>query len=133
MELEQPICQHYRRAAEIVGRRWVPELVRVLLGGPSRYGAIRAAIPGISDHLLSERLKSLGADGLISRRVVPDTPVRVEYTLTDKGADLAAAIEALATWAERWAAAPADPPQRSEVRRVSRPPAAAASPPRADR
>ncbi len=109
MELEKPICEHYRRAAEIIGRRWVPELVRVLLDGPTRYGAIRSAIPGISDHLLSERLKSLEADGLVVRTVLPETPVRVEYALTDKGADLAAAIEALASWAERWssAAAPA--------------------------
>lgn len=107
MEVEQPICEHYRRAAEIIGRRWVPELVRVLLDGPTRYGAIRAAIPGISDHLLSERLKSLEADGLVLRTVLPETPVRVEYALTDKGADLAAAIEALASWAERWTSATA--------------------------
>lgn len=107
VELEQPICEHYRRAAEIIGRRWVPELVRVLLEGPTRYGAIRAAIPGISDHLLSERLKSLEADGLAIRTVLPETPVRVEYALTDKGADLAAAIEALASWAERWTSATA--------------------------
>ena len=103
MEPEQPICAHYRRAAEIIGRRWVPELVRVLLGGPARYGEIRSAIPGISDHLLSERLKSLEADGLVLRTVLPQPPIRVEYELTDKGADLAAAIGALATWAERWA------------------------------
>ncbi len=103
MEVDQPICEHYRRAAEIVGRRWVPEITRVLLDGPARYGAIRGAIPGISDHLLSDRLKSLEADGLVSRTVLPDTPVHVEYALTDKGGDLADAIEALAAWAERWA------------------------------
>jgi DNA-binding HxlR family transcriptional regulator len=102
MEREQPICEHYRRAAEIIGRRWVPQLVRVLLGGPTRYGEIRSAIPGISDHLLSERLKSLEADGLVLRTVLPESPVRVEYALTEKGADLAAAIGALADWAERW-------------------------------
>jgi DNA-binding HxlR family transcriptional regulator len=107
MELEQPICEHYRRAAEIIGRRWVPELIRVLLDGPTRYGVIRTAIPGISDHLLSERLKSLEADAIVIRTVLPHTPVRVEYTLTEKGADLAAAIEALASWAERWTGATA--------------------------
>ena len=103
-EVEEPICQHYRRAAEIVGRRWVPEIVRVLLDGCARYGQLRAAIPGISDHLLSDRLKSLEAEGLVVRRVVPSAPVRVEYSLTEKGADLAGAIGALASWAERWAA-----------------------------
>jgi DNA-binding HxlR family transcriptional regulator len=103
--MEEPICEHYRRAAEILGRRWVPELVRVLIDGPARYGRLRSAIPGISDRLLSERLKSLEADGLVVRTVVPSAPVRVEYALTDKGADLAGAIEALAAWAERWARA----------------------------
>jgi DNA-binding HxlR family transcriptional regulator len=103
VEDAQPICEHYRRAAEIVGRRWVPELVRVLLGGPARFGELRGAIPGISDHLLSDRLKSLEADGLVSRTVLPMTPVRVEYALTRKGAGLAQAIDALAAWAERWA------------------------------
>ena len=101
--MEEPICQHYRRAAEIVGRRWVPEIVRVLLDGCARYGQLRSAIPGISDHLLSDRLKSLEADGLVVRKVVPSAPIRVEYSLTEKGADLAGAIGALAAWAERWA------------------------------
>ncbi len=104
---EPPLCEHYRRAAEIVGRRWVPELIRALLGGPARYGALRAAIPGISDHLLSDRLKSLEADGLVVRTVVPAAPIRVEYALTPKGEDLGAAIEALAAWAERWTRADA--------------------------
>ena len=103
MDTTQPICEHYRRAAEIVGRRWVPELIRVLLTGPTRFGELRSAIPGISDHLLSERLKSLEGDGLISRTVLPQTPVGVEYALTDKGAGLAGAIDALSVWAERWA------------------------------
>lgn len=101
--MEQPICEHYRQAAGIVGRRWVPEILRVLLDGCARYGQLRAAIPGISDNLLSERLKSLEADGILVRTVVPAAPVRVEYALTDKGADLADAIGALAAWAERWA------------------------------
>ena len=106
METEQPICEHYRRAAEIVGRRWVPELLRVLLDGPARYGAIRGSIPGISDHLLSERLKELEANGIVVREVTPSTPVRIEYRLTERGQDLAAAIGELAAWAERWAIAP---------------------------
>jgi DNA-binding HxlR family transcriptional regulator len=106
VETRQPICEHYRRAAEIIGRRWVPELVRVLLAGSARFGELRSAIPGISDHLLSERLKSLEADGLISRTVLPQTPVRGEYALTDRGAGLAGAIDALSAWAERWVTAP---------------------------
>jgi DNA-binding HxlR family transcriptional regulator len=99
---EQPICEHFRRAAEVIGRRWNPELLRVLMDGPARYGRLRSSIPGISDHLLSERLKALEAAGIVSRTVTPDTPVRIEYALTDKGADLAGVVGGLAEWAERW-------------------------------
>lgn len=100
-----PICVHYQRAAEIVGRRWNPQIVQVLLRGTSRYGEIRAAIPGISDNVLSDRLKALEAEGIVRRTVTPDTPVRIDYGLTEAGADLTGAIEALAAWAERWVGA----------------------------
>ena len=99
---EGPVCEHYRAAAEVIGRRWNPELLRVLMDGPTRFGQLRTAIPGISDHLLSERLKALETAGIVSRTVTPDTPVRIEYALTERGADLADVIGALASWAERW-------------------------------
>ena len=104
--VEGPVCEHFRRAAEVVGRRWNPELLRVLMDGPTRYGQLRSAIPGISDHLLSERLKALEAAEIVSRTVTPDTPVRIEYALTSKGADLAGVVGALAEWAERWGRTP---------------------------
>jgi DNA-binding HxlR family transcriptional regulator len=111
-EAAGPICQHFRRAAEIVGQRWNPQILAVLLAGPSRFGGIRTAVPGISDNLLSERLKALEAEGILRREVTPDTPVRIEYSLTEKGAGLADAIDALAEWAERWAEADAEPAPR---------------------
>ena len=98
-----PICQHFRQAARIVGQRWNPQILAVLLAGPNRFGGIRTAVPGISDRLLSERLKALEAEGILHRKVTPKTPVRIEYSLTEKGAGLADAIDALAEWAERWA------------------------------
>jgi DNA-binding HxlR family transcriptional regulator len=98
-----PICQHFRQAARVVGQRWNPQIVAVLLAGPNRFGGIRTAVPGISDRLLSERLKALEAEGILRREVTPETPVRIEYSLTEKGAGLADAIDALAEWAERWA------------------------------
>ena len=102
-----PICQHFRQAAKIVGQRWNPQILAVLLAGPNRFGGIRTAVPGISDRLLSERLKALEAEGILHREVTPETPVRIEYSLTEKGAGLAGAIDALAEWAERWADVPA--------------------------
>jgi DNA-binding HxlR family transcriptional regulator len=101
-EAEGSVCQHFQRAAEVLGRRWNPQVVRVLLGGPHRFGEIREAIPGISDHLLSERLKQLEAEGILRRTVTDGRPVRIEYGLTDAGSDLRRAIDALGGWAERW-------------------------------
>ncbi len=99
----EPLCVHFRAAAEVLGRRWNPQILRVLLAGPTRFGHLRTAILGISDRSLSERLKRLEAEGIVRREVIPDTPVRIEYSLTEKGADMTGAITALAEWAERWA------------------------------
>ncbi|MEX2274648.1 MAG: helix-turn-helix domain-containing protein [Actinomycetota bacterium] len=100
-----PVCKHFQRAAEIIGKRWTTQIIRALLQDVSRYTDIRVAVSGISDHLLSERLKELESEGIVARCVTPDTPVRIDYRLTDKGKDLTGSIEALAAWAERWAAA----------------------------
>jgi DNA-binding HxlR family transcriptional regulator len=100
---EQPICEHFELAAEIIGRRWNPQILRILLLGPARYRDLKAAIPSISDHLLSQRLKELETQGILTRSVEEAGPVRVEYALTDRGAGLQPAIEALAAWAERFA------------------------------
>jgi DNA-binding HxlR family transcriptional regulator len=106
---EDPVCEHFQLAADIVGRRWNPQLVRVLLDGPARYRDLRAAIPAISDHLLSRRLKELEAAGIVTRTVEDASPVRVGYSLTEAGEGLAGAIEALAEWAERFAGTAREP------------------------
>jgi len=95
-------CHHYHRAMSVVANRWTLEIVRALMAGASRFSELAAAIPGLSDRLLSERLKTLEAEEIVTRNVVPDTPVRVEYRLTPKGEDLHAAVAALAEWAGRW-------------------------------
>lgn len=99
---EGPICEHFQRAAEIVGRRWNPQLIRVLLEGPARYRELKAAVPAISDHLLSARLKELEAAEIVRRDVDPGPPVRVAYTLTAAGEALSEVIESLSDWAERF-------------------------------
>jgi len=59
-------------------------------------------VPGLSQRLLSERLKELEAEGLVTRTVYPETPVRIEYSLTEKGRDLAPVLSELHRWADRW-------------------------------
>jgi len=102
-ETEGQVCEHFQRAAEILGRRWNPQVIRVLLYGPARFGELRERVPRISDNLLSERLKQLEADGIVLRSVHRGRPVLIEYSLTASGAGLGKAIDALGEWAERYA------------------------------
>jgi DNA-binding HxlR family transcriptional regulator len=95
-------CPQYERAAEILGHRWTGLIVRALLGGRTRFSEFTASIPGLSDRLLSERLKQLEAEGIVTRCVSADAPVRVDYRLTEKGEALAGVVDAIADWAERW-------------------------------
>jgi DNA-binding HxlR family transcriptional regulator len=100
---DRTVCESFQRAAQLVGQRWVPQIVWVLLGGERRYSVLRDAIPEISDTLLSERLRDLEAEGIVTRTVTPTTPVLIEYGLTDRGRDLASVIDGLSAWADRWA------------------------------
>ncbi len=99
-------CPHFKRAIELVGRRWNGTILRALLGGPLRFSEISVAIAQISDRSLSLRLKELESEALLLRRVEPTQPVSVSYELTDKGRDLEAAIAAVERWAHDWVATP---------------------------
>ena len=106
---ERSFCTRFHRAVELVGRRWAGVIIQVLLQGKARFGELRAVIPDISDRMLAERLRELEAEGIVVRTVVPETPVRVEYSLTEKGEALAAPIDELMSWAHRWYPAPERP------------------------
>jgi DNA-binding HxlR family transcriptional regulator len=97
-------CPTYHRAIELIGRRWTGAILRAMLSGEARFSDIAAAVPGLRDRLLSERLKELEAEGIVLRTVVPSTPVRVDYALTAKGLALTDVIVAVSAWAEHWLA-----------------------------
>lgn len=97
-------CPAYHHAIELIGRRWSGVIIRAMIHGATRFSDISAAIPGISDRLISERLKELEAEGVVVRTVVPSTPVRVDYALTEKGHALGDVVAAVAAWAETWRA-----------------------------
>ena len=97
-------CGLYRRAVELVGKRWTGAIVLVLMDGPLRPSQIRQLVPDLSDRLLSERLRELEDEGMVERRVLPGSPVRVEYALTPKGRALEPAVSALKSWARSWGA-----------------------------
>src|SRR5438128_12193452 len=97
-------CPDYHRAVELIGRRWTGAILRALLTDVKRFNDLAACVPGLSDRMLAERLKELEIEGVLVRRVFPDTPVRVEYRLTEKGRALESVVRAVAGWAESWAA-----------------------------
>jgi DNA-binding HxlR family transcriptional regulator len=95
-------CPRYHHAMEMIGRRWTGAILRVLINGPHRFNELLRTIPGLSDRLLSERLGELEAEGLVVRQVLPGPPVRVEYSLSERGHDLEQVIRTIAAWAEKW-------------------------------
>ncbi len=95
-------CPRFHRAVELIGKRWSGAVIRALFRGPLRFNELLATVPGLSDRLLSERLRELERERIVVREVSPGPPVRVRYALTERGAGLEPAIQALARWAERW-------------------------------
>jgi DNA-binding HxlR family transcriptional regulator len=95
-------CPYFHHAVEVLGARWTGAIVRALLAGVTRFSDITAAIPGLSDRMLSERLKELEAEGIVERCVTPDTPVRIDYRLTEKGQALGGVVESISDWASEW-------------------------------
>ena len=96
------LCAKFHKAVELIGGRWTGAVIRLLLTDRMRFAELRASIPDISDRMLSERLRELESEGIVARIVVPETPVRVEYELTEKGRALEQALCAVGRWAERW-------------------------------
>lgn len=106
IEARASCCGLYHQAVELVGKRWTGAILLVLMDGPLRFSEIKQLVPDLSDRLLSERVKELEAEGIVLRRVIDETPVRVEYTLTEKGRALEPAVRALKEWAQTWTCGP---------------------------
>ncbi|QAT40440.1 helix-turn-helix domain-containing protein [Clostridium sp. JN-9] len=96
------LCPRFEKAFKLLGKKWNGLIIRVLLNGPKRFSEIKELIPELSDRVLTERFKELEAEGIIERNVFPETPVRVEYEITQKGKELEYAMEEIQKWAEKW-------------------------------
>ena len=101
-EGESKLCSRFHHAVELIGRRWSGAVISVLLRGPQGFNELMASVPGLSDRLLTERLRELESEGLVRRTVISGPPVRVSYELTEAGKSLKPVIEGLGRWAERW-------------------------------
>lgn len=96
------LCPKFEKAMEILSKRWTALIVYQLLSGPQRFVRIETSLTNLSGKVLSERLKELEAEGIIRRDVYPETPVRIEYQLTEKGLALAPLFEHIAKWSHDW-------------------------------
>ena len=95
-------CPLFHHAIELIGRRWTGAILRALSCGTDRFSTLTETIPGLSDRMLSERLKELEAEGIVARMVIPETPVRIIYHLTAKGEALGGVMDAIGQWAQDW-------------------------------
>lgn len=95
------ICPRFEKAMSILSQRWTGLVIFQLLKGPQRFCNIEASI-GVSGRVLSERLKDLEKEGIVKREVFPETPVRIEYSLTEKGLALEPLMKDIEEWSQNW-------------------------------
>jgi DNA-binding HxlR family transcriptional regulator len=96
------VCPDFHAAIELIGRRWAGAIIWALAERPHYFAELTASVPGLSDRLLSRRLRELEAAGLVERSVHDGTPARVSYALTEKGRALGPALSELKDWARAW-------------------------------
>jgi DNA-binding HxlR family transcriptional regulator len=87
---------------ELIGKRWAGAIIWALSERPHFFAELSQIVPGLSDRLLSRRLRELEAEGMVKRSVHAETPPRVSYALTEKGKALRPAIRELRAWARHW-------------------------------
>ncbi len=95
-------CPRFSQAMDFIGKRWTGAIIRTLIGGPCRFNELLARVTGISDRILSERLRELESLGIVEREVTPGPPIRVSYELTCSGHELEPIISVIEAWAEKW-------------------------------
>lgn len=96
------MCPRFEKAVDLLSKRWVALIVFVLMQGPRRFGEIEGCLSNLSGKVLSDRLKEMEAEGIIQRTVFPEIPVRIEYSLTDKGTALAPILGEISNWSSDW-------------------------------
>ncbi len=95
----EPVDIEVRRAADLLERRWVLQVVVAAHAGAVRFNEFGEAVVGISPRMLAARLRDLEHAGMIERNVIPDSPPGVEYRLTERGRALAPIVAALRQYA----------------------------------
>lgn len=94
-----PVCRTISTLLSRIGDKWTVLVVTTLASGTKRFNELRREIPSVSQRMLTLTLRNLERDGLVSRKVTPSIPPRVDYALTDLGNSLQGPIAALNQWA----------------------------------
>ena len=101
---EMPVCPVATTVA-LIGSKWKLLIMRNLLSRPWRFNELKKDLEGISQKVLTDSLRSMEADGLLTRTVYPEVPPRVDYTLTELGYSLRPILEAMRVWGEEYKSA----------------------------
>ena len=88
------------RCLQVIGGKWKPVILFSISNGVDRFGAMRRAIPGITKQMLTQQLRELEADGVLTRTVHPVVPPRVDYALTERGTSLLTVVSAMRDWGQ---------------------------------
>ncbi len=94
---EMPACPVATTVA-LIGSKWKLLIMRNLLARPWRFNELKRDLEGISQKVLTDSLRSMEADGIITRTVYPEVPPRVEYALSDLGESMRPIIQSMAEW-----------------------------------
>ena len=112
--------EEMRRAFSLLSGKWKLEIMWLINQRVYRFGELRKAIPGITQHMLTAQLRELEADGLVTRTIFAEVPPRVEYEITQKARGLAPTMEALTVWwQEHGASVPVKTASRGRMARTS--------------
>lgn len=99
--MDQNICPKFETAMSLLGQRWNGLIIYQLLSGAQRFCTIESAV-GLSSKVLSTKLKDLEQQNIVQRHVYPETPVRIEYSLTEKGKALEPLMREIEKWSQEW-------------------------------
>ena len=97
MEKELPACP-VETTLMLISDRWKVLIIRDLLEGTKRFGELRKSVGTISQKVLTAKLRSMEESGLLTRKIYPEVPPRVEYTLTETGLSLKLVLDAMFSW-----------------------------------
>lgn len=110
---EEIDIMRFQRAIRAITGKWKIEIVCMLIEGPMRFGVLRRALPGITQHMLTEQLRDLEANGIVIRKAYAEIPPRVEYELSQAGVDLMPTFKAMLDWSFKYDALLSAPAQSS--------------------